>query len=185
MPHRGGHTKVRVHLGSSCALNRELLRKKLRSGSVTVVTGRMLSASNFARFVRQSLPRQFPICRGIAVGDFGQQAKYSTTLLGRLHHGQKLALGKPRLLPFLSAAKTGYSSTLCSTSPEWHRFLSSATESNETLNEYDIDTKEYVSLVASYLEEEAANMILIDVREPEELVESGQIPGTINIPRKV
>ncbi len=56
-------------------------------------------------------------------------------------------------------------------------------EPSESLNEYDIDTTEYVELVATYLEGGLTSAMLIDVREPEELVESGQIPGTINIPR--
>lgn len=56
----------------------------------------------------------------------------------------------------------------------------------ESLKWYDIDTPEFAKIVAGYQEGKttAANLSLIDVREPEELTESGRVPGTINIPRK-
>ncbi len=51
------------------------------------------------------------------------------------------------------------------------------------LNWFDVDTAEYVGLVADFMEGKRPDVILIDVREPEELAESGQVPGAINIPR--
>ena len=42
---------------------------------------------------------------------------------------------------------------------------------------FDVDTDELVELLAS------GDIQLFDVREPEELVETGQIPGAINLPR--
>lgn len=56
----------------------------------------------------------------------------------------------------------------------------------EVLKWYDVDTPEFSKIVTSYQEGKAtaAEVTLIDVRQPEELVESGKIPGTINIPRK-
>ena len=44
---------------------------------------------------------------------------------------------------------------------------------------YDIDTEEFVQLV------DKASMQLFDVREPEELEETGIIPGAVNLPRKL
>ena len=58
-------------------------------------------------------------------------------------------------------------------------------EYDETLSWYDIDTPEFVQLVTEYQEGKRKNVLLVDVREPEELNESGVIPGTINIPRRV
>lgn len=46
----------------------------------------------------------------------------------------------------------------------------------------DIDTAEFVQIVQDSSQKEA-NRLIVDVREPEELVESGLIPGSINIPR--
>lgn len=70
----------------------------------------------------------------------------------------------------------------------WQRYLSASSDegSEEVLQWYDIDTLEFSRIVASYQEGKttAATLSLIDVREPEELAESGQVPGTINIPRK-
>ncbi len=46
----------------------------------------------------------------------------------------------------------------------------------------DIDTAEFVRIVQiSY--QEGSDRLIVDVREPEELEESGIIPGSINIPR--
>ena len=46
---------------------------------------------------------------------------------------------------------------------------------------FDIDTDELVTMVKRS-EEEEGYMLLIDVREPEELDQTGEIPGSINIP---
>lgn len=46
----------------------------------------------------------------------------------------------------------------------------------------DIDTADFAKLVADI--SKGGNYAIIDIREPEELVESGQIPGVVNIPRK-
>lgn len=64
------------------------------------------------------------------------------------------------------------------------RFLSQSGDESEELRWYDIDTPEYVELVSENQKRETAVVRLIDVREPEELAESGEIPGTTNIPRK-
>lgn len=70
----------------------------------------------------------------------------------------------------------------------WQRYLSASSDegSEEVLQWFDIDTPEFTRIVASYQEGKTtvAAVSLIDVREPEELVESGQVPGTINIPCK-
>ena len=55
---------------------------------------------------------------------------------------------------------------------------SSDEEEEACLQWYDIDTHEFVELV------EGEKLQLFDVREPEELEESGIIPGAINLPRK-
>lgn len=55
---------------------------------------------------------------------------------------------------------------------------SSSDEEEECLQWYDIDTREFVELV------EGEKLQLFDVREPEELEETGIIPGAINLPRK-
>lgn len=62
--------------------------------------------------------------------------------------------------------------------PTWQRYFGSYGGEEDR----DVDTSEYVQIVSNH--KEAANLKLIDVREPEELVESGKIPGAINIPRK-
>ena len=55
---------------------------------------------------------------------------------------------------------------------------SSSDEEEECLQWYDIDTPEFVQLV------DGEKLQLFDVREPEELEETGIIPGAINLPRK-
>ena len=55
---------------------------------------------------------------------------------------------------------------------------SSDEEEEACLQWYDIDTHEFVELV------EGEKLQLFDVREPEELEETGIIPGAINLPRK-
>ena len=67
----------------------------------------------------------------------------------------------------------------------FHRYLSTSSEegSEEGLKWYDIDTSEFAKIVASY-QAGTTTVSLIDVRQPEELAESGKVPGTINIPRK-
>ncbi len=52
------------------------------------------------------------------------------------------------------------------------------TEEIKDLHWSEIETPEFVQLV------EGGKMQLFDVREPEELVETGKIPGSVNIPRK-
>lgn len=69
------------------------------------------------------------------------------------------------------------------------RFLSTdpvgSKKEEASLQWYDIDTLEFANIVHDYLEGKTVDTLrLIDVREPEELVEDGQIPGTINIPRE-
>jgi 3-mercaptopyruvate sulfurtransferase SseA len=68
--------------------------------------------------------------------------------------------------------------------PSWQRYLSTGYE--EELKWYDVDTPEFARIVTSYQvgSTTAADVSLIDVRQPEELMESGKIPGTVNIPRK-
>lgn len=61
----------------------------------------------------------------------------------------------------------------------WQRYFGSCGGEEDR----DVDTSEFVQIVSNH-KEAASNLRLIDVREPEELVESGQIPGAINIPRK-
>ena len=63
--------------------------------------------------------------------------------------------------------------------------MSSGAENQEgdNLKWYDVDTPEFVELVAKHQEGRGGDLQMIDVREPEELEESGKIPGTINIPR--
>lgn len=56
--------------------------------------------------------------------------------------------------------------------------FSSDEEEEACLQWYDIDTREFVELV------EGEKLQLFDVREPEELEETGIIPGAINLPRK-
>jgi rhodanese-related sulfurtransferase len=51
-------------------------------------------------------------------------------------------------------------------------------EEEACLQWYDIDTQEFVQLV------EGEKLQLFDVREPEELEETGIIPGAVNLPRK-
>ena len=46
---------------------------------------------------------------------------------------------------------------------------------------FDIDTDELVAMVRQS-EDKERHMLLVDVREPEELQETGEIPGSINIP---
>lgn len=55
---------------------------------------------------------------------------------------------------------------------------SGSDEEEECLQWYDIDTREFVQLV------DGEKLQLFDVREPEELEETGIIPGAINLPRK-
>lgn len=54
---------------------------------------------------------------------------------------------------------------------------SSDEEGEECVHWYDIDTHEFVQLV------DGKEMQLFDVREPEELEETGIIPGAVNLPR--
>ena len=68
--------------------------------------------------------------------------------------------------------------------PALSRLLSSGYSSDEEEEErclqwYDIDTLEFVQLV------DKKEMQLFDVREPEELEETGIIPGAVNLPRKL
>lgn len=63
------------------------------------------------------------------------------------------------------------------------RYLSTEGE-ERVLQWYDIDTQEFVKIVADHQEGKTAALLLVDVREPEELEESGKVPGTVNIPRK-
>lgn len=75
----------------------------------------------------------------------------------------------------------------CSTSSGYWRSFGSSVESTsgeEGDGQHNIDTPEFVKLVADHQKRLDMNLRLIDVREPEELVESGEIPGTINIPRE-
>lgn len=73
-------------------------------------------------------------------------------------------------------------------SPEvWQRYYLSTSvgqdgEEGKEHKWYDIDTPEFVQIVREHKGGE--ERLIIDVREPEELTESGQIPGTVNIPRK-
>ncbi|XP_064394177.1 uncharacterized protein LOC135341525 [Halichondria panicea] len=46
---------------------------------------------------------------------------------------------------------------------------------------YDVDTDELVTMVQRN-NENTSHMLLVDVREPEELLQTGEIPGSINIP---
>lgn len=55
----------------------------------------------------------------------------------------------------------------------------SSDEEEECLQWHDIDTEEFVQLVAG------EEMQLFDVREPEELEETGIVPGAVNLPRKL
>ena len=69
----------------------------------------------------------------------------------------------------------------------WQRHLSTGVnqeggESNDP-RWYDVDTPEFVQIVKHHKKSDGKRLI-IDVREPEELTESGSIPGTVNIPRK-
>ena len=52
-------------------------------------------------------------------------------------------------------------------------------EGDKCLQWYDIDTHEFVQLV------DGEKIQLFDVREPEELEETGIIPGAVNLPRKL
>ena len=50
-------------------------------------------------------------------------------------------------------------------------------EINRRIQWFDVDTDELVELIAD------GDIQLFDVREPEELVETGHIPGAVNLPR--
>ena len=63
-------------------------------------------------------------------------------------------------------------------SNQTRRFTSSSGE-EECLNWHDVDTQELVELLKG-----KETLQLFDVREPEELTESGIIPGAVNLPRK-
>ena len=52
-----------------------------------------------------------------------------------------------------------------------------SSDEEECLQWYDIDTDEFVQLV------DGEKLQLFDVREPEELEETGIIPGAVNLPR--
>ncbi len=46
---------------------------------------------------------------------------------------------------------------------------------------YDVDTDELVTMIQRN-NKNTSHMLLVDVREPEELLQTGEIPGSINIP---
>ena len=74
-------------------------------------------------------------------------------------------------------------------SSEWSRrcFSSEGTEEEQGKPAQcdTIDTPDFVKLVTNLQKGRCRiDTRLIDVREPEELIESGRIPGAINIPRK-
>ena len=134
-----------------------------------------------ARFARGSSVQRFPAFRGIRPKANGVRSLSSQRRTAPLALGER-AVASGTTSPF--SYLTSHGSINRSVKPlGWYRFLSSGEDSAESLTEYDIDTLEYVDLVSTFIEGKAANTILIDVREPEELVESGQIPGTVNIPR--
>ena len=79
-----------------------------------------------------------------------------------------------------------YSVTGCSlpiqNSP-WLKYFSSSSP-EDSIEPWDISTLDLARLVSNAGTEEGNGVRLVDVREPEELIESGQIPGAINIPRE-
>lgn len=111
---------------------------------------------------------------------------------GLLKGGEKYPQTQPRSLfsatgPHLPATSVCKRPFSLSPSPRFHRYLSTSSGegAEEELKWYDIDTPEFARIVASYeAGTKAADVSLIDVRQPEELSESGKVPGTINIPRK-
>lgn len=63
------------------------------------------------------------------------------------------------------------------------KYLSVGSDEGEDERSWrDIDTAEFVQIVHESSKKET-NILIVDVREPEELVESGLIPGSVNIPR--
>ena len=76
-----------------------------------------------------------------------------------------------------------YNSLFTRESPAtWRTYLSTNVGGDDGDNWYDMDTPEFVQIVKEH-QAGGGNSLIVDVREPQELVESGQIPGTINIPR--
>ena len=65
----------------------------------------------------------------------------------------------------------------------WKSFSSS--EKDTDLSSLEVDFSEFAEMVRSQQsgEDGRKKRLVVDVREPEELVESGEISGTINIPR--
>ena len=63
----------------------------------------------------------------------------------------------------------------------WRYVLGDGTD--ESCKHYVVDDYEFSMLVADFQRRRGPDLIIIDVREPWELVDSGRIPGTINIPR--
>ena len=103
----------------------------------------------------------YPATYSSMASHWTRQSCLASDLL-ELHHTAKYT-GRPVPSRPLSS---GYSSD------------SSDDEEPNCLQWYDIDTEEFVDLV------DKANMQLFDVREPEELEETGIIPGAVNLPRE-
>lgn len=61
------------------------------------------------------------------------------------------------------------------------RTVTTINEGDEDHRCYDVDTDELVTMVQRG-KENTSHMLLVDVREPEELLQTGEIPGSINIP---
>lgn len=97
-----------------------------------------------------------------------------------IHSGAGLGISACR--PFRSSLRARQN--VFSSPSVWHRYLSSSVgqKGEGDQNWYDIDTPEFVQIV----EEQKAgeDRLIVDVREPEELMECGMIPSTVNIPRK-
>ncbi len=84
-------------------------------------------------------------------------------------------LAKKLHLPFSNSV----SSNVCSNKPGILAVVRQAsTSSHEDQPWYDVDTDELVAMIQQNKED----MLLVDVREPEELQQTGVIPGSINIP---
>jgi len=67
---------------------------------------------------------------------------------------------------------------------DWKCFSDSSSE-KEDPNSLEVDLSEFAEMVKSQQNggDRSEERLVVDVREPEELVESGGIPGAINIPR--
>ena len=178
-----------IRLGSKCTMAmhcprlllslglRDKVNMKARALITTLLSTTAVAAaqsSSTAGWAAKSVPENYRVRQPSPTAGCCYPATYSSLAshwtrqsclasdLLELHHTAKYT-GRPAPAPSRPLT-SGYSSS---------------DEEEECLQWYDIDTPEFVQLV------DGEQLQLFDVREPEELEETGIIPGAINLPRKL